>query len=180
MNPRRYTFTLPFLVLFFTVAAAISPQIAIAAPPSIGNITPLGCTKGSATEVTISGGALNGKVELISPFRFQATPKASPNTDPGNWRVALTVDSTTPLGVYPIRVRTEDGLSNPFLFVVGQLPIVAEKEDNSRFEIAQAITIPSVVEGQIAGTDIDFFRFSAKKGDRILVGRAVLADRFQR
>ncbi len=46
------------------------------------------------------------------------------------------------MGVYPIRIQTDDGISNPFLLAVGQLPQVAEKEDNSTFETAQLL--PSV------------------------------------
>ena len=75
----------------------------------------------------------------------------------------------TAVGVYPIRVRTEDGLSNPLLFAVGQLPQVAEKEDNGTFETAQPISVPAVVEGQAAGNDVDYFRFAGKKGQRIVV-----------
>ena len=76
----------------------------------------------------------------------------------------------TAVGVYPIRVQTDDGISNPFLLAVGQLPQVAEKEDNSTFETAQAIPEPPlVVEGGVAGNDVDFFRFHGKKGQRIVV-----------
>ena len=81
------------------------------------------------------------------------------------------------MGVYPIRVQTDDGISNPFLLAVGQLPQVAEKEENSTFETAQSIPDPPlVVEGQVAGNDVDFFRFHGKKGQLIVVD-AQCADR---
>ena len=74
------------------------------------------------------------------------------------------------MGVYPIRVQTDDGISNPFLLAVGQLPQVDEKEENSTFETAQAIPDPPlVVEGQVAANDVDFFRFHGKKGQIIVV-----------
>ena len=74
------------------------------------------------------------------------------------------------MGVYPIRVQTDDGISNPFLLAVGQLPQVDEKEDNSTFETAQSIPEPPlVVEGQVAANDVDFFRFHGKKGQLIVV-----------
>ena len=67
-------------------------------------------------------------------------------------------------------MQTDDGISNPFLLAVGQLPQVAEKEDNSTFENAQKIPDPPlVVEGQSAGNDVDFFRFHGKKGQAIVV-----------
>src|SRR5262249_31154484 len=71
--------------------------------------------------------------------------------------------------VYPVRILTEDGLSNPLLFSVGQLPQVTEAEDNGTVDAAQAIPAPAVVEGQAASNDVDFFRFPGKKGQRIVV-----------
>jgi hypothetical protein len=68
-----------------------------------------------------------------------------------------------------IRVRTDDGLSNPWLLSVGQLAQVAEQEDNSTFESAQPIPAPAVVEGRAEGNDVDFFRFAGKKGQRIVL-----------
>ena len=69
-----------------------------------------------------------------------------------------------------MRIQTDDGISNPFLLAIGQLPQIAEKEDNSTFETAQKIPDPPlVVEGQVAGNDVDFFRFHGKKGQAIFV-----------
>ena len=69
-----------------------------------------------------------------------------------------------------MRIQTDDGISNPFLLAIGQLPQVVEKEDNSTFETAQKIPDPPlVVEGQVAGNDVDFFRFHGKKGQAIFV-----------
>ncbi|KAJ3046426.1 hypothetical protein HK102_013181, partial [Quaeritorhiza haematococci] len=56
------------------------------------------------------------------------------------------------------------------LFAVGQLPQVAEVEDNGKFETAQALpATPLVVEGRAAGNDVDQFQFAGKKGQRIVV-----------
>src|SRR5262249_40824857 len=68
------------------------------------------------------------------------------------------------------RVQTDDGVSNPILFAVGQLPQVAEKEENSPFELAQPIPDPPlVVEGRVADNDVDFFRFRGRRGQKIVV-----------
>ncbi len=140
-----------------------------AAPPQIGGTTPLGVQRGVASEVTIQGANLIGNPMLIAPFGFTVEPLSAPNTDAAGWKLKVNVASETPIGVYPIRVVTDDGLSNPFLMSVGQLPQVAEKEDNNTFESAQAIPSPVVVEGQAAGIDVDYFRFAGKKGERIVV-----------
>ena len=142
-----------------------------AAPPQIANITPLGVRRGVANEVTIAGSNLAGNPRLIAPFRFQIEPLPTPaKSDAANWKVKLTVASDVAVGAYPIRIQTDDGISNPFLLAVGQLPQVMEKEDNNSFETAQAIPDPPlVIEGQVAGNDVDFFRFRAKKGELIVV-----------
>ncbi|SIN84286.1 hypothetical protein SAMN05444166_1224 [Singulisphaera sp. GP187] len=140
-----------------------------AAPPEIKGTSPFGVQKGVVSEVTITGGNLAGHPELIAPFPFVLTPSETPGSDAANWKLKVTVAPETPIGTYPIRVRTDDGLSNSFLFSVGQLPQVAEKEDNSTLATAQAIVAPVVIEGQVAGNDVDFYRFPGKKGQHIVV-----------
>src|SRR5207302_9534 len=104
---------------------------------------------------------------LVAPFAFIGEPVAKP--EGGSARLKLTVSPGAAVGIYPVRVQTDEGLSNPFLFAVGQVPQVAEKEENSTFETAQAVPSPVVVEGQAAGNDVDFFKFPGKKGQRIVV-----------
>jgi len=159
-----------------SLALALAPALALlwttagrADPPQIASIAPLGVRRGAATDVTIAGQSLAGRPRLVAPFGFQAGPPATPGDDAGKWRFRLEVAAETPVGVYPIRVRTDDGLSNPFLIAVGQVETVAEVEDNSRFELAQPIPTPSVVEGQAAGADVDYFKFAGKKGQTIVL-----------
>src|SRR5262245_60970769 len=126
---------------------------ALAASPQISNIAPSGAQRGVATEVAVSGSNLNSNPRLIAPFGFQLKDPA-PKGDAGNWKVNLVVATDVAVGVYPVRVQTDDGISNPFLFAVGQLRQVVEKEDNSVFEAAQAIPEPPlVVEGQVPDND---------------------------
>ncbi|MHC5540711.1 hypothetical protein ACYOEI_21030, partial [Singulisphaera rosea] len=147
----------------------ISAATAWADPPLIQETTPFGVRKGEATEVTIAGANLAGNPQLIAPFAFQAEPIPAASPNPAAWKFKINVQGDTPLGVYPIRVKTDDGISNSFLFTVGQLPRVVEAEDNSSFELAQSIPAPAVVEGTSAGNDVDFFRFPGKKGQRIII-----------
>jgi hypothetical protein len=144
---------------------------ATAAPPQIGNIAPLGVQRGVANEITISGSNLAANPRLIAsfPFKIESLPVPA-KSDPANWKSKLIVAADVAVGVYPIRVQTDDGISNPFLLAVGQLPQISEKEENSTFETAQAIPgLPLVIEGQVAANDVDFFRFPGKKGQLIVV-----------
>lgn len=142
---------------------------ALAAPPQINAITPFGARRGEATDVSFKGTNLGGNPRLWAPFSFKVVEPLVKGSDGSTWTVKLAADPSTAVGVYPVRVQTDAGLSNPFLFAVGQLPQVAEKEDNSTFETAQVISAPCVVEGQTAGNDVDDFRFSGKKGQKVLV-----------
>jgi hypothetical protein len=149
--------------------AWIGPGPASAAPPTLKATVPFGACRGVATEVTFEGTNLKGTPALVAPFAFTQSTPAAPNADAAHWKATITVAPGAALGNYPVRVRTDDGISNPVLFSVGQLPQVAEVEDNSTFETAQVIAVPAVVEGQAAGNDVDFFRFPGKKGQRIVV-----------
>jgi hypothetical protein len=154
--------TLAVALVFGVSAQAGSPQI--------GNISPFGVQRGVATEVTVNGGNLLGNPHVIAPFPIRTEPVDPKRSSAGAWTFRMTVASDVAIGVYPIRVQTDDGLSNLFLFSVGQLPQVSEKEENSTFESAQLIpTPPLVVEGQAAGNDVDFFKFSGKKGQKIVI-----------
>ena len=94
-----------------------------------------------------------------------------------DWKFRLAVDDRTAVGVYPIRVVTEAGASNPILFAVGQVAQAAEIEPNNTFDGAQPIANPSVVEGECSGNDEDFFRFKGRKDMRDRRRCGVLADR---
>ncbi len=141
----------------------------LAAPPLIKDITPAGVQRGVAMPVSISGADLTGNPRVIAPFGFQVKEPA-PKSDASTWKLTLVVNPDVAVGVYPIRVQTDDGISNPFLVAVGQFAQVAEKEENSTFESAQPIPEPPlVVEGGVSGNDVDFFRFHGRKGEHILV-----------
>jgi hypothetical protein len=139
-------------------------------PPRLDNITPAGIQRGVATELLITGANLTGNPQLVTPFPIEVTPPTAPSAEAAKWSLKLTVPPSVPLGVYPIRLKTDDGLSAPLLFSIGQWPQAAEAEPNNTFETAQALpALPLVVEGQAAGADIDFFRFAGKKGQRIIL-----------
>lgn len=149
------------------LALALAPLTVYADAPKINEIRPVGVQRAATMELTINGSGLAGNPSLVAPFPFEA--KVKPNSDGGNFRIDLNVPTSVAVGVYAVRVKTDDGLSNPFLLAIGQVPQVAEAEDNSTFEQAQAVPSPIVVEGQCAGTDVDYFRFPGKKGQKIVV-----------
>jgi len=141
-----------------------------AEPPTIADASPFGVKRGEPAEVSLTGSNLAGNPRLVAPFPFQVEALSPEKSNAGAWSFKLNVPATVAVGAYPIRIQTDDGISNPFLFAVGQLPQVAEKEENSTFETAQAVpAIPLVVEGKAAGNDVDYFKFTGKKGQKIVI-----------
>jgi len=75
-------------------------------------------------------------------------------------------------GVLELRVVTTNGLSNPLVFQIGQLPEATEVEPNDLVMKAASLpALPVLVNGQIMPGDVDCFRFPARKG-QVLVFRA--------
>ncbi|RUL88540.1 PPC domain-containing protein [Tautonia sociabilis] len=158
------------LVLLAALSAGVADVPARAGTPTIGDITPAGVPRGEATALTISGGNLDNNPRLLAPIPVEVGPAPEGQaSDAGHWRLTLTVPADTPVGTYPVRVRTDDGLSNAVLLAVGQVPQVVEQEPNNTEDAAQAVTPPVVVDGEAADNDVDFFRFPGKQGDRLVI-----------
>ncbi len=148
------------------MSTALAPAVH-AAPPKITDIEPPGLERGVSTTLSIGGEVLKDHPRLIAPFAFEVEPARS--TD-GPWKPRIKIAANTPVGVYPIRVLTDQGISNPLLLAVGQFPQVSEKEDDGLFEHATPLpSIPVVAMGRLDGNDVDFFRFHGKSGERIVV-----------
>jgi hypothetical protein len=84
------------------------------------------------------------------------------------------VSFTAPMetaGPREVQLPMGDGLTNPVPVIVSDLPPVVEDEgDNNTAGAAQPVTLPVGISGRIeAEGDVDCYRFTAKKGDRISV-----------
>lgn len=155
--------------LLFALAWVWMCGLAGAAPPHIDRTSFSGAQRGVAAELEIKGSNLSGNPRLIAGFAFQAEPISAKPGDAATWSIKLTPAATTAVGVHQIRVQSDEGVSNPLLFAIGQVQQVPEKEDNSTFSSAQAVEAPCVVEGQAPGNDVDYFKFRGVKGDRIVI-----------
>ena len=142
-----------------------------AAPPThrVDEISPLGVRRGFTTELTLHGSLLSGNPRLVAPFRFVEEKPPPTGSDASTFKTRLTVDPETLLGIYPVRVLTDEGLSNPFALAIGQLPQIPEKEDNNDYKMkAQFVALPTVIEGRLPQGDHDNFRFRGEEGQRIV------------
>ena len=95
----------------------------------------------------------------------------------------ITVDADAAPGKRELRLGTNTSLTNPMVFQVGVMPEVRELEPNDRKayptlpNMPKLVSLPSdkplatpvLLNGQIMPGDVDRFRFSAKKGQRLVI-----------
>lgn len=100
--------------------------------------------------------------------------------------VEVTMAPDAEPGPRELRLATPRGVSNPLVFYVGQLPEVSRKPMRTADfqvlgkeeqalrkrppeEVEQRITLPCTVNGQIASGEVNWYRFEARKGQRLVI-----------
>jgi hypothetical protein len=126
--------------------------------------------------------------EKIAAARRPATPALAETVS-----LQITLAPEAPLGARELRLATPAGLTNPLVFQVGQLaefskspakvqttvpPAIAAKKPPPAVaakaaEPPQSVTLPAVLNGQIAPGAVDRYRFQAVKGQRIVAAASV-------
>ncbi|MBI1916677.1 MAG: PPC domain-containing protein [Planctomycetes bacterium] len=155
--------------------------------PRLNTVFPSGAKAGTTVDVTFTGTDLEEPDHLVfSHPGIKAEPiEGKPTTpppppDPKKRRrprlplnvthFRVTVAANVPVGFHDVRFVNRWGVSNSRSFVVGDLPEVVEKEPNNDLDQAQRIALNSTVHGNMASpTDVDYFVFSGKKGQRVVL-----------
>ena len=153
-------------LLAFT--AAIAPLCA--APPQIALASPLALPPGKSVDLTIHGQNLLDARRLWTSFASRcefvaADDEASKKGEKLLCRV--TIPRGEQVGIGALRLVTGEGVSNPILVMLDDLPTVAESENNHSIEQAQSINWPTAVDGQCDPLQEDVFRFHAAAGQRM-------------
>ncbi len=140
-----------------------------AAAPVIEELRPRGAQRGTAVTLTLSGVGLGEGGNIISSLPGSFAP-LTPMARSLPFLVEVRPDA--PVGLYPVRVRTRDGLSNLLLFSVGAFPEVTEDEpqpySNDSPETARQVPTPVTINGALRGADRDYYRFHAGAGQRLV------------
>ncbi len=157
--------------------------MAVYAAPAIQDIEPRGAQRGKTFTLYVRGSDLTqgARIESTLPASFsQLTLSKDPLSALGMARPGsalpymVALKPNAPIGFYPIRVVTANGISNVVLFSVGDLPEVEEIESRDRKQSndfpaqAQKITVPVVVNGTLVGPDVDNYSFTAKAGQKLV------------
>jgi hypothetical protein len=148
---------------FLVVAAFVSQGLAAELPViRLDTLFPPGGKAGSDVDVAITGADLDeAKAIHFSHPGITTVPKEK------GFTVKIAAD--VPVGVYDARVIGLLGVSNPRAFVVGDLPHVAEPATNNKPDTALEIAVDSSVCGTANAAAADFFKFTAKAGQRLIV-----------
>ncbi len=144
-------------------------------------ITLTGDALGGASAVFVSGSGASGVLGGAAPKAMGSAAVTLESSRGGlslgtpavgdaksvtlQWRL----DAAAPLGSRELRIATTNGVSNPVILQVSDLPEIQERDPNHSLAEAQRITLPAGVSGVIrAAAESDYFRFQAKSGDRLL------------
>jgi hypothetical protein len=158
MNVRHLVSQLSLLLL-----AGTSLQ---AAYPDFTSTQPNGIQRGTEMKLTVTGNRLQDFESLIF-FTPGFTQKSVDKVEARKVELTLAVDASVEPGNHLMRIRTRSGISHARQFFVGPYPNVLEVEPNSEFDAAQPIAMDQTIEGLIKSEDVDYYKLTVKKGQRI-------------
>jgi hypothetical protein len=159
---------------FESVASA---QVVSLPSVTMSAIQPPGGQSGTTGEVTITGIVDGDGVDQLifshpSIKAVQATipsPVDDGKTMPVANKFNVTIAADVPPGVYDVRAAGTFGISNPRAFAVGELKELVEPTTNVNAAAAMPMEVGSVVNGSVVANGEDWFKFPAKKGQRLLI-----------
>jgi hypothetical protein len=107
----------------------------------------------------------------VEKLFFRVMRKQQPNAQIGETvLLKLTIDASAPVGKRELRLQSAAGVTNPIFIEVGELPEFAESEPNDGAALGTAIpSTPALLNGQVMPGDVDRFRFTATKGQKLVV-----------
>ncbi len=174
-----------FLPLAIVASSAFLAANAQAAAPVLRDVYPRGAQQGKTFTLYLRGEGLvqGAQIRSTLPASFSrlarsTNPLAESNAGggmPGSvLPLLVALKPGTPIGLYPIRVVTPEGISNVVLFPVGELTEIEETESkdlkqvNDFPEQAQRIETGVVINGTLAGVESDNYSFRAKAGQKLV------------
>lgn len=106
-----------------------------------------------------------GLVPTDRPVTQFSSHKASDRVAP----LRAFIGKSCPVGIYAVRVATAEGISNPLLFMVDDLPTLKGLRDTHSMASAQPVELPVAIDGVTESGQSDYFQFSGTAGDWISV-----------
>lgn len=137
--------------------------------PNLNAFIPVGLQRGQSVELLLTGVNLAGPTGLAlgTPAEVVIPTTDKNGQDNVKLKVQLKLPADTPLGLYPMRLATQRGLSNLRLVAVDDLPQLIENDKNNTKETAQVIPVPCAVSGRIDAEKADYYKIAVSGGQRL-------------
>jgi hypothetical protein len=168
--PRQISLALVLIVGLLTSAAVHAD------PPGLDYLFPAGFARGTTTEkVTVGGATDPWPVKCwVDHDGIQVTAEKEKG------RLTVVVGPDVPVGVYFLRLSSDQGVSSPRPFLVGGVKETSEVEPNNNGKQANLVEGPHAVNGRLgSSSDVDQFRVKVEAGQVLvasLLGNNVLAS----
>jgi Bacterial pre-peptidase C-terminal domain len=155
-------------------------RLQVGSLPHLDAVVPAAVNPGRKTTVTLYGRNLPGGQPAPGGAQIQGRPLEVITRDievPADALHATSLHggeavrpAQTALDGMAFRLTTAGGSSNPIFLGFTADPILLEKEPNNDMKSAQRVPVPCDVTGMFAPVgDRDFYAFTAKKGEKIVV-----------
>ena len=139
------------------------PTAGLPAVPQLAGVSLRGLQIGQTTRLELTGKNLAPNPLLLAPLSgIQA--KVVEGSNAQKLMLDITLADTSPAGLFPFRVSTAGGLSNPLTLAVDRLP---QRPDTAVTDKTPA-QLPVAVSGLITGAGISRSFVKARKGQRLV------------
>lgn len=166
---------LPFAALLIGFATSVlAPQVlaqlVILPAPRLLTLMPMGAKVGGTVEITITGENVDEEAQLLfSSPKIVAEPKMDAAGVVLKNKFVVTVSADAHPGVYDARLMTRLGISSARCFSVGTFAEVTRLKPNTTLETAFALEPNSLCNAFTTARAVDFYSFTAKKGERFVI-----------
>ena len=134
------------------------------APPELATVFPPGGKAGQSVDLTISGGNL----QTLKTLHSNLPGVRCEQLDASRFRMSIPPNATP--GLYDLWAVGDSGVSAPRSFSVSNRIEYLEAEPNETESAALPVPLDVVINGRIEKpTDVDHYRFDAKRGQRVVV-----------
>ena len=167
-----------FITTLSLVAGFVGSSIACAQEPAINGTIPGAVGSGGVTQLQINGGNLAVAKKLWLSFPGDATLAEGiekNGENPAQVTYKVNVPPDTACGIHAMRVITDKGVSPLRFLFVDDLLSVESVGSNVSLATAQMLSVPTAVNGNVAGLNWQFFKFPVQAGQRLSI--EVLARR---
>ena len=172
MMVSRCSKSLVLTASFFCVSTIFAQE------PVVNGTVPGALPPGATTTIQLNGGnlAVAKKLWLSFPGDAVLAEGIEKNGEnPAQVTYKINVPPDTPCGIHAMRVVTDKGVSPLRLVLIDDLPSIASVGTNVQLASAQAVSVPTAIDGAVAGLNWQFFKFPAQAGQRLSI--EVLARR---